>query len=126
MYAASKTDSFKFAQRNIKSASILGSTTQPFPNAINYTIMSEYVLGSNLGSGAYAIVKQAIHKETGMQLAIKVYEKFKLHSNQMVKKSVSREIKLLSMLCNTERTSEEVGFGHPNIMKLYDAFETSK
>jgi len=41
-----------------------------------------------------------------MQVAIKIYDKFKLFANQQVKKSVSREIKLLSNLANTERTSD--------------------
>lgn len=41
---------------------------------------------------------------------------------------MSREIKLLSTLCNTERTSDHslFGKGHDNIMKLYDAIDTPK
>lgn len=35
-----------------------------------------------LGQGAYASVKQATHKESGMVVAIKIYDKFKLSSNQ--------------------------------------------
>lgn len=94
---------------------------------MNYTSVIQYTLGSNLGQGAYAQVKQAVHKDTGMNVAIKIYDKFKLSANAQMKKSVQREIKLLSILSNTERTgSAEFGEGHPNIMKLYDAIDTPK
>ena len=65
----------------IGSAKDLNSTIQPFPNVINYTTINQYIIGTNLGQGAYAQVKSAIHKETGMQVAIKIYDKFKLHAN---------------------------------------------
>lgn len=108
-----------------------GSTTnisQAFPNSINYTTVNQYVLGTNLGSGNYAQVRSAIHRDTNFVVAIKIYDKYKLSQNAQVKKSVSREIKLLSGLCNTERTSDQFVFGngHPNIMKLYDAIDTPK
>ena len=38
-----------------------------------------------------------------MTVAIKIYDKFKLSSNNQVKKSVSREIKLLALLSNTSK-----------------------
>ncbi len=47
--------------------------------ASNYTQITDYIIGRHLGSGAYASVKMATHKPTGMILAIKVYEKFKLN-----------------------------------------------
>mgnify|MGYP001626578596 CR=1 FL=1 len=47
--------------------------------ASNYTQITDYIIGRHLGSGAYASVKRATHKPTGMVLAIKVYEKFKLN-----------------------------------------------
>ena len=48
-------------------------------NASNYTQITDYQIGKHLGSGAYASVKLATHKPTGLVLAIKVYEKFKLN-----------------------------------------------
>jgi len=60
---------------------MIGLTTAAFPNCMNYTTINQYILSSNLGAGAYAQVKSAIHKETGMQVAIKIYDKFKLHAN---------------------------------------------
>jgi hypothetical protein len=45
---------------------------------MNYTQIADYKLGLHLGAGAYASVKQAIHKQTGLVAAIKIYDKFKL------------------------------------------------
>lgn len=58
-------------------------------------------------------------------MAIKIYDKFKISQNSQVKKSVSREIKLLTQLCNTskETRSSNFGQGHDNIMRLYDAID---
>ena len=47
-------------------------------NASNLTSITEYQIGKHLGQGAYASVKQAMHLQTGLVLAIKVYEKFNL------------------------------------------------
>ena len=79
----------------------------------NFTQITDYRIGKHLGSGAYASVKQAVHKPSGMILAIKVYEKFKLMEAQR-KKSVIREINVLKKL------------QHPNIMQLYDVIDTPK
>jgi len=44
-----------------------------------------------------------------------------------MKKSVQREIRLLSILSNTDQASApDFGNGHPNIMKLFDAIDTPK
>ena len=44
-----------------------------------------------------------------------------------MKKSVQREIKLLSILSNTDKPAHtQFAQGHPNIMKLYDAIDTPK
>ena len=69
--------------------------------------MTEYQLGSLLGQGNYAQVKQAVHKATGHQVAIKIYDKFKLQANGQIKKSVQREIKLLSILSNTDKDMKD-------------------
>jgi hypothetical protein len=44
--------------------------------------IADYSLSSHLGAGAYANVKQAFHKSTGMVVALKIYEKFKLMEQQ--------------------------------------------
>ena len=59
--------------------STLGTTGAPSDyGALNYTSISEYRFGKVLGQGAYAIVKEAQHKETGYNVAVKVYDKYKL------------------------------------------------
>ena len=65
--------------------------------ALNFTQIGDYRLGKHLGQGAYASVKQAVHRATGMLLAIKIYDKFKL-SDPSRKKSVIREVQILKKL----------------------------
>ena len=67
----------------------------------------------HLGSGAYANVKLAQHKKTKLKVAIKIYPKYKLN-DVTKKKAVQREIVCMKKL------------EHPNIVKLFDNFETSK
>ncbi len=75
--------------------------------------IDDYLIGQEIGKGSYAIVKQAIHKQTGQKYAIKVYEKSKL-SDPAKKSTVKREIQILKKLNN------------PNTIKLYEVIETSK
>lgn len=86
---------------NQQNLSTCKSSQSMFPGSLNYTNLTDYQQGVILGQGAYATVKQAVHKQSGMVVAIKIYDKFKLSSNAQVKKSVSREIRLLSLLSNT-------------------------
>lgn len=67
----------------------------------------------HLGQGAYATVKLAQHKKTKSKFAIKIYAKYKLN-DVTKKKAVQREIGCMKRL------------DHPNIVKLYENFETSK
>ena len=74
-----------------------------FSACLNYTNLAEYSLQGFLGNGSYAQVRQATHKATNYPVAIKIYDKLKLNENKEVKKSVSREILLLSALSGTAR-----------------------
>ncbi len=75
--------------------------------------ISDYSIGNQIGQGAYAVVKQGFHKQTGRKVAIKIYEKYRIADSQR-KASVSREIKLLQRL------------DHANIVKLYETIDTPK
>ena len=72
----------------------------------------EYIVGKEIGQGAYATVRIAIHKASKIRVAIKIYEKSKIMDPQR-KKSVKREIKLLKMM------------SHPYIVKLHETYETN-
>jgi serine/threonine protein kinase len=58
-------------------------------------------------------VKEATHKETGYNVAVKVYDKYKLTDDQR-KRSVIKEIKLMKKM------------QHENIACLYDAIDTQR
>lgn len=59
------------------------------------------------------MVKQAVHKPTGIRVAIKLYEKFKL-MDPAKKSSVKKEIQVLKIL------------DHSNIVKLFEVIDTPK
>lgn len=75
--------------------------------------MEEYTLGRQLGQGAYAIVKYAVHKQTNRKVAIKTYDKVRLLDPNR-KKNVTREIKILSKL------------DHPHIAKMFETIDTPR
>lgn len=58
-------------------------------------------------------MRLGLHKDLNKKIAVKIYEKIKLIEPNR-KKSVKREIKIMEKL------------DHPNIAKLYEAFESSK
>ena len=91
----------------------IAPTSQSEYGALNYTSIGEYRFGKVLGQGAYAIVKEAQHKETGYHVAVKVYDKYKLIDDQR-KRSVIKEIKLMRKL------------HHDNVVHLYDAIDTQR
>ena len=69
-----------------------------------------------LGQGAYAMVREAVHIESGYKVAIKIYDKYKLEQSDQIKQSVIREIKILSDM------SDLMG-QDSTIMKLYVAID---
>eukprot|EP00930_Biecheleria_cincta_P021471 TRINITY_DN1590_c0_g1_i1.p1 TRINITY_DN1590_c0_g1~~TRINITY_DN1590_c0_g1_i1.p1 ORF type:complete len:949 (-),score=129.50 TRINITY_DN1590_c0_g1_i1:137-2983(-) len=75
--------------------------------------LEDYIIGKQIGQGAYAIVAFGIHKETSKKVAIKVYEKYKLLDPQR-RKSVRCEIRLMERL------------RHPNIVVFHEALDTPK
>lgn len=75
--------------------------------------LDDYCLGSQIGQGAYAIVRSAVKKSNNVKFAIKTYEKTKLLDPHR-KRSVQREIEILG------------GLKHQNIIKLYEVIDTGK
>lgn len=60
-------------------------------------VVDDYVFKSQIGHGAYAIVKLATHRATNEKRAIKMYERYKLIDSTR-RQSLIREIKILSRL----------------------------
>ena len=75
--------------------------------------IDNYIVGGQIGQGAYAVVRSAIHKATNQKIALKTYEKAKLLDPHR-KRCVKREIEILEIL------------NHPNIVKLYEIIDTPK
>lgn len=75
--------------------------------------IDDYIIGKEIGKGAYATVKKVIHKPTNMRFAMKIYAKINL-VDQHRKNSVKREIETL------KRTD------HTNIVKLHEIIECPK
>lgn len=73
--------------------------------------MSDYIIGKQIGQGAYAIVRIGMHKKLNKKVALKIYEKERIKDIQR-KKSVRREIRLMKRL------------NHAHIAILYEAIET--
>lgn len=75
--------------------------------------LDQYIIGKRIGQGAYAVVRLGLHKILNQKIAIKIYDKVKLIEPNR-RKSVKREMKIMEKL------------DHPNIAKLYEAFESHK
>ena len=68
----------------------------PIPEEIKNTL-DEYVIGKQIGQGAYASVRIGLHKPTDKKVALKIYKKYKLEEPNR-RKSVKREIKLMEKM----------------------------
>ena len=76
--------------------------------------VGEFVLGRTLGVGATGKVKLGTHRVTGLQVAIKIISKETLEAKPGMRKKMEREIAVLRLV------------NHPNVMKLFDVYETSR
>ena len=102
--------------RNWKLPRASGNVPATMNNSINCfgnNKIENYTLTRQIGKGAYAIVKEAIHKATCEKVAIKVYDKATL-LNPHRKKNVAREVQILQKL------------SHKNIVKLYESIDSAK
>ena len=75
--------------------------------------LDEYIIGKQIGQGAYAVVRIGLHKPTNRKVAMKIYKKYKLMDPNRCK-SVKREIKLMEKINNLQ------------IIKLYEVIDTQK
>ena len=75
--------------------------------------LDDYIIGKQIGQGAYAVVRIGLHKPTNQKVAMKIYKKYKLEEPNR-RKSVKREIKLMEKM------------KHGNIIQLYEIIDTEK
>lgn len=84
-------------------------SSPPEDSSSNKSFTDIYRLGKQLGEGAFSVVKDGVHKQTGNSFAIKIVTKAKLtlEDEEALKEEISvlRELK------------------HPHIIRLYDVFD---
>ncbi|KAB5527267.1 hypothetical protein DKX38_021114 [Salix brachista] len=73
-------------------------------------LVGDYVLGSRIGRGSFAVVWRSRHRFSGLQVAVKEIDK-KLLSPK-VSENLLKEISILSTI------------NHPNIIRFYESIET--
>ena len=71
-----------------------------------------YILGDLIGEGGYAKVRLCKRKKDGEQFVVKIFDKFKLTTEDK-RKSINREVEILKCI------------KHPSIIKVIDFFETN-
>jgi calcium/calmodulin-dependent protein kinase I len=75
----------------------------------NYDITQYYDIGKEIGKGAFSIVKEATHKQSGKKYAIKTVNKKFINEKDL--KLLGREIDIMKKL------------EHPNIVNLFEVVE---
>jgi len=73
-------------------------------------IAKSYTMGSQLGSGNFAVVKKAVRKADGQEVAIKIIDKAKVEDMN----DITREIEIMGQI------------DHPNVIKLFEIFDEPK
>lgn len=86
---------------------------EPLATERPITGIQNYMLGKEIGKGAYAVVRYAIHKASNRKVAIKIYDKTKFQDSSRLR-NAHREIQILNKL------------NHSNILKMYEAIETDE
>jgi len=99
--------------------------TNPF--ILSKLIIFKYRTGKTLGSGTYAIVKEAIHVETGKYFACKVINKRLMEGREhMVSPSfplLSIHLTFINQVRNEIAVLKRISSGHRNVVTLHDYFE---
>lgn len=89
----------------------MNATGTNLENLANQIKIGHYVLLETLGTGSFGKVKKALHQLTGHTVAIKILNRNKIKSLDVVGK-IRREIQNLKL------------FRHPHIIKLYQVINT--
>lgn len=68
-----------------------------------------YIMGEKIGEGTFGLVRKAVRRETGEEVAIKAMDKQKLDPDEMT--SLQLEVEILSQV------------DHPNIVKTFEVYD---
>ncbi|XP_020085096.1 serine/threonine-protein kinase ATG1a isoform X1 [Ananas comosus] len=73
-------------------------------------VVGDYMLGERIGSGSFAVVWRARHRQSGAEVAVKEIDKMKVDGK--FREGLLKEITILRNI------------SHPNIVRLYQAIQT--
>lgn len=74
-------------------------------------VVGDYMLGERIGSGSFAVVWRARHRQSGAEVAVKEIDKMKVDGK--FREGLLKEITILRNI------------SHPNIVRLYQAIQVS-
>jgi serine/threonine protein kinase len=74
-------------------------------------LVGDYILGSRIGRGSFAVVWRSIHRFSGLQVAVKEIDKKLL--TPKVSENLLKEISILSTI------------NHPNIIRFFESIEVT-
>jgi len=94
------------------SSRIIQDTTSIIAQANRDPVTNFYDVGGEIGRGGFAVLRKATRKSDGTQVAIKFVDKKHVSGNPDDLQCLRREIDIMKRL------------DHPNVLKLYDVFET--
>ena len=84
-----------------------------FSKAPNNEMVENYLLGNEIGKGAYAVVRAGRNLQDNSKVAVKIYDKGKLMTPSR-KRNADREVKILEKL------------NHANVIRLIKTVETNR
>ncbi|KAI0562463.1 Serine/threonine protein kinase [Gracilaria domingensis] len=112
-YTTAKTKPNDDILKNLKLHPIPGALYGPPEGALPNTYVGSYTVYGLIGEGAFGKVKVAVHKPTGMRVAIKIMEKSEIRAHELAHQ-VRREIYIMRSL------------KHRHIVRMFEVLTSDK
>ncbi|MDB4339399.1 protein kinase [bacterium] len=97
-----------FLSSEVIDAPTAGEATTPLRGVYADVLADTYALGKVIGEGAYAVVRECRHRQTGVAYAVKI-----MHMEKMPRSRIQNEISAMMKI------------SHPNCLPLVDVFVES-